>query len=126
MVMNDVFWISFGAIFGANLRYFVNRLSLKYLSPSFPYGTLIVNITGSFIIGFFLAWILEKVMIDPKWRLMIAIGFCGSYTTFSTFSYEIYSLLEKSAYELAIMNFISNNLLSISACILGIALARAL
>lgn len=124
--MNDTFWISIGAIIGANLRYYVNRFSLRYLSADIPYGTLIVNITGSFILGFFLAWTLERVEVDPRWRSFVAIGFCGAYTTFSSFSYETYRLLEQSDYALAAMNFICNNLFSLLAVIAGISLARAL
>ncbi|MFT4059447.1 MAG: fluoride efflux transporter CrcB [Legionella sp.] len=124
--MRDVFFISLGAILGANLRYFVNRFSLRYLSPDIPLGTLIVNLTGSFILGFFLAWTLERVEVDPRWRSFVAVGFCGAYTTFSSFSYETYVFLERSDYGLAAMNFICNNLFSILAVVAGIILARAL
>lgn len=124
--MNDIFWISIGAIIGANLRYYVNRFSIRYLSADIPFGTLIVNITGSFILGFFLAWTMERVEVDPRWRSFVAIGFCGAYTTFSSFSYESYRLLEQSDYALAAMNFICNNLFSLLAVIAGISLARAL
>lgn len=125
-VLNDIFLISFGAIIGANLRYFVNRLSLRYLSADIPYGTLLVNITGSFILGFFLAWTFERVEVDPRWRSFIAIGFCGAYTTFSSFSYETYALVEQSDYALAVMNFICNNLFSLLAVVAGIVVARAI
>lgn len=125
-VLNDIYWISLGAIIGANLRYFVNRLSLRYLSADIPFGTFIVNITGSFILGFFLASTLERIEIDPKWRSFVAVGFCGAYTTFSSFSYETYVLLEQSNYALAAMNFICNNFFSLLAVIAGIMLARAL
>jgi CrcB protein len=124
--LNDFFWISFGAIIGANMRYWVNRLALNYLSPTLPYGTLIINITGSFIIGFFLAWTIERVIIDPKWRLFIAIGFCGSYTTFSSYSYETFKLLEEGSYAFGAMNFIFNNLFSLLATVAGIMIARAI
>lgn len=121
-----MFWISFGAVIGANLRYLVNRLCLRYLSADIPFGTLIVNITGSFILGFFLALTLERVEIDPKWRSFVAVGFCGAYTTFSSFSYETFVLVEQSDYALAVMNFICNNLFSLLAVVAGIMLARVL
>lgn len=124
--MNDIFWISCGAILGANLRYYVNRFSQKYLSADIPYGTFIVNLTGSFILGFFLAWTLERVEVDPRWRSFVAIGFCGAYTTFSSYSYETYTLLEQSNYALAVMNFVCNNIFSLLAVIAGIALARTI
>ncbi|AWN72504.1 fluoride efflux transporter CrcB [Legionella anisa] len=124
--MMDFFWISLGAIIGANLRYLVSRFSAKYLSADIPFGTFIVNLTGSFILGFFLALTLDRVEVDPRWRLFVAVGFCGAYTTFSTYSYETYMLLEQSDYGLAALNFICNNLFSLLAVIAGIVLARAI
>ncbi|WP_133136691.1 fluoride efflux transporter CrcB [Legionella rowbothamii] len=124
--MIDILWISMGAVIGANLRYFVNRFSLRYLSSDVPYGTFIVNLTGSFILGFFLAWSLGRVELDPKWRAFVAVGFCGAYTTFSSFSYETYALIEQGDYALAAMNFICNNLFCLIAVIAGVALARVI
>ncbi len=124
--MNDIIWISLGAILGANMRYLVSRTSLVYLSSSIPYGTFIVNITGSFIVGFFLAWSTQRVFIDPRWKLFIVIGFCGAYTTFSSFSYETITLFEQSDYGLATLNFLGNNIFCLLATVAGIALARAI
>jgi len=124
--VKDVIWIAVGAIFGANLRYAVNRLALKHLSASIPYGTLIVNVTGSFILGFFLAWTSERVMADPRWRALVAIGFCGAYTTYSSYSYETVVLLEQGHYGLATMNFLANNVLALAGVVAGMILARAL
>lgn len=122
--MIDILWISLGAILGANLRYFVNRLSLKYLSPDLPFGTFIVNVTGSFILAFFMVWALQRVMVDPKWRLFLAVGFCGAYTTFSSFSYETFVLIEQGNYGYALLNFLANNLFCLLAAIAGFVLAR--
>ena len=121
----DLLWISIGAIFGANLRYAVSRLALKYLSASVPYGTLIVNVSGSFILGFFLAWTAERVLADPHLRLLVAVGFCGAYTTYSSYGFETVALLEQGHYGLATANFFANNLLSLLAVIAGMMLARA-
>jgi len=125
-VWKDVLWISLGAIVGANLRYAVSRLALKHLSPSVPYGTLIVNVTGSFALGFFLAWTTERVLADPRWRLLVAVGFCGAYTTYSSYSFETFGMIEQGHYGLAAANFVFNNLLCLVAVIAGVALARAL
>src|SRR5262249_9519929 len=68
-------WISVGALFGANLRYFLARMVTRYSDAAFPYGTLIINVSGSLILGFFLVWTTERVLADPLWRLLIAVGF---------------------------------------------------
>ena len=122
----DIALISLGAVVGANLRYAVNRLALKYLSASVPYGTLIVNVTGSFVLGFFLAWTTERVLANPHWRTLVAVGFCGAYTTYSSYGFETVALLEQGHYGLATANFLANNVLSLLAVIAGMALARAL
>ena len=122
--MTDIFWISLGAVVGANLRFMVGNWATHALSPSLPYGTLIVNTTGSFILGFFLIWISERVLADPHWRLLIAVGFCGAYTTFSSYSFETLKLLEGSNYAAAAGNFLANNLLAFFAVLCGAIVAR--
>ena len=122
----DIALISLGAVIGANLRFAVNRLALKYLSASVPYGTLIVNVTGSFMLGFFLAWTTERVLANPHWRSLVAVGFCGAYTTYSSYGFETVALLEQGHFGLATANFIANNVLTLLAVVAGMALARAL
>ena len=122
--MIDVLWISLGAIVGANLRYFVSTWAMNVLSPSLPLGTLIINTTGSFILGYFLVWTSERVLVDPHWRLLVAIGFCGAYTTFSSYSFETLKLIEGGHYSIAIVNFMANNLLALLAVLGGAVLAR--
>ena len=124
--MRAYFWVSLGALFGANLRYFVSRLAAKLLSPNFPYGTLIINVTGSFILGLFLIWTTERVLADPKWRWLIAIGFCGSYTTFSSYAFETIALFEQGHWTLFALNILTNNLLCLAAVLAGAAIARAI
>ena len=124
VLWKDVLWITLGAVIGANLRYAVNRLALNFLSASVPYGTLIVNVTGSLILGFFLVWTSERVLADPYWRLLIAVGFCGAYTTFSSYSFETFAMLEQGHYVLATANFVANNLLCLAGVLAGAALAR--
>jgi CrcB protein len=119
-------WISLGAIVGASSRYFVGRLVARAVTASFPYGTLLINVTGSFILGLFLVWSTERVLPDPHWRLLIAIGFCGSYTTFSSYAYESFSLFEQGHYLLFAYNVLANNLLCLSGVLAGAMLARSL
>ena len=124
--MLDFLAISVGAVVGANLRYWMSRYTLRELGPAFPYGTLTINVLGSFVLGFFLAWTSERVLVDPRWRLLIAVGFCGGYTTFSSYAYETVALFEQGQWALMGVNFLANNLLACVAVIAGMALARVL
>ncbi len=124
--MQAVLWISLGAIAGANARYFLSRWAAKALNPAFPYGTLVINVTGSLLLGFFLIWTSERVLADPRWRLMIAIGFCGAYTTFSSYAFETMYYFEQGHWALFAANILANNLLSLAAVLGGAALARAI
>jgi fluoride exporter len=120
-------WISLGAVLGASLRFFVARLSSRLVGASFPTaGTLFINITGSFLLGLFLVWTTERVLADPRWRLFIAIGFCGSYTTFSSYAFETMAYFEQGQWLLFGSNILANNLLCLAAVLAGAALARAL
>lgn len=123
--MQAVFWISLGAVAGANARYFLSRWAARSLSPAFPYGTLIINITGSLILGFFLFWTSERVLVDPRWRFLIAIGFCGAYTTFSSYAFETMFYFEQGHWALFAVNLLANNILCLAAVLAGAALARA-
>jgi len=124
--MADALLISLGAIVGANLRFLVSRLAAKYISASLPWGTLIINVSGSFILGFFLVWTSERVLADPRWRALVAVGFCGAYTTFSSYSYETFGLFEQGHYSLAAWNFVANNALSLTGVVAGAILARVI
>jgi CrcB protein len=114
------------AIVGANFRYLLSRLAAKELGSAFPYGTLFINIVGSFIVGFFLVWTTERVLVDPRWRLLVVIGFCGSFTTFSSYAFETMAYFEQGQYALMLTNILSNNLLCLGAALAGMALARVL
>jgi CrcB protein len=118
--------ISVAAIVGANLRFFLSRLAAKEFGPVFPYGTLIINIVGSFIVGFFIIWTSERVLLDSRWRLLVVVGFCGSFTTFSSYAFETMSYFEQGQWGLMLTNFLSNNLLCLGGALAGMALARAL
>ena len=124
--MLDFLAISAGAIAGANLRYWMSRYALRVLGPVFPYGTLAINVLGSFVLGFFLMWTTERVIADPRWRLLIAVGFCGGFTTFSSYAYETMAFFEQGQWTLMAANFLANNLLSCAAVLAGMALARVL
>lgn len=124
--MNDILVISVGAILGANARWIISRFAARVLSPVFPYGTLFINVSGSFIVGFFMIWATERVLLDPRWRLLVVVGFCGAFTTFSSFAFETMAYFEQGQWLLMSANFLSNNLLCLAAALAGMALARAL
>jgi CrcB protein len=124
--VNDIFIISLGAIVGANARWIISRYAAKVLTPVFPFGTLFINVAGSFIVGFFMIWATERVLIDPRWHLLIVVGFCGAFTTFSSFAFETVAYFEQGQWLLLLANFASNNLLCLAAALAGIALARAI
>lgn len=116
--------VSAGAIVGANLRYVVSRYAAKVLGPVFPYGTLIINVVGSFIVGWFMIWTTERVLVDPRWRLLIVVGFCGGFTTFSSYAFETIAYFEQGQWLLMVTNFLTNNLLCLAAVLAGMVLAR--
>jgi len=124
--LNDLLIISLGAVFGANARWIISRFAARILGPVFPYGTLFINVTGSFIVGFFMIWSTQRVLLDPRWRLLIVVGFCGAFTTFSSFAYETMAYVEQGQWLLLFTNFVSNNLLCLAAALGGMALARVL
>jgi CrcB protein len=118
--------ISVGAILGANLRYFVAQYVAKMIPSSFPFGTLIINISASFILGAFLIWTTERVLVDPRWRLFVAVGFCATYSTYSSYAFETFALFEKGQFMLALWNILATNVVCFIAVMLGAALARIL
>jgi len=122
----DFLAISLGAVIGANLRYWMSRGAVRLLGPVFPYGTLVINVLGSFVVGFFVVWTTERAVVDPRWRLLVVIGFCGGYTTFSSYAYETMAFFERGQWLLMTTNFLSNNLLACGAAVAGMALARVL
>ena len=124
--MKDFLAISVAAIVGANLRYLLSRFAARELGPVFPYGTLGINLVGSFIVGFFVVWTTERALVDPRWRLLVIVGFCGSFTTFSSYAYETMSYFETGQWGLMLANIFSNNLLCLGGALAGMAAARAL
>jgi CrcB protein len=125
-MVKDFLAISVAAIVGANLRYLLSRLAAMELGSVFPYGTLFINIVGSFIVGFFVIWTTERALVDPRWRLLVVIGFCGSFTTFSSYAFETMAYFEQGQWGLMLANVLTNNVLCLSGALAGMALARVL
>ena len=117
-------WIALGAVVGASARYFLSGYIARSFASSFPYGTLIINITGSLVLGFFLVLASERMLLDVRWRWLIAIGFCGSYTTFSSYAFETFALVEQGQWLMVAWNVVASNALCLVSVLLGAALAR--
>jgi CrcB protein len=111
--------VSFGAALGGGLRYWFSGFVYKFIPATFPYGTLIINVIGSFILGVVMFYLNEKELISHEVRLFLTVGFCGGFTTFSTFSYETINLIKDAQYMGAALNVI----LSVALSLLGIFLA---
>ena len=119
-------WIALGAVVGASARYFVSGYIARTFATTFPYGTLFINVTGSLLLGFFLILASERMLLDPRWRFLIAIGFCGSYTTFSSYAFETFAYLEQGQWLLVAVNLVASNALCLAAVMAGAAIARGL
>ena len=120
--MLGVLLVALGGGIGSAARYLVGGWFASRFGPAFPYGTFVINVTGSFIIGFFLAFAQERVSLSPYWRLFFAVGFVGGYTTFSTFEYETIRLLEGNEVLLSTVYAFGSLFIGGLAAIGGIAL----
>ena len=116
--------ISLGGVLGANARYLLGNWVAARYGTSFPYGTMLINVSGSFVIGFFLVLITERFVVHPNWRLFFAVGFLGAYTTFSTFSFESVALIQGGSWLLSLANMVGSVALGLVAVLAGMALAR--
>ena len=117
-MLNYIF-VSAGAAIGGALRYGISSYIQRHISVIFPYGTLVVNVVGTFILGIIMFYLNEKELIGNEFRLFLTVGFCGGFTTFSTFSYETLTLFRDSEFGLAIYNV----LLNVVLCLVGIYLS---
>jgi CrcB protein len=124
--VDRVLLISAGAILGANARYWLGDWAAQKWGTAFPYGTMIINVTGSLLLGLFMTLATERFAIDPRWRYLFAVGFLGAYTTFSTYSYESYNLLARGQWGLGLLNAFGSTLVGVAGVGLGVFLARLL
>ena len=118
--------VALGGAGGSVLRYGLARLAASYLGPTTVMGTFIVNVTGSFLLGLFIALALEKASLSGNLRALVAVGFLGGYTTFSTLSLESVRLVEDGELLRAAASILGNLVLGLAAAYIGLLLGRAL
>ena len=116
--------VGLGGALGSVARYLLGTLIQTRTTGTFPVATLIINVSGSLLLGFLMQFGLETRSVSPEMRLFLTTGFCGGYTTFSTFSYETVVLLQAGAYLRAGLYMLSSVFLSLTGTILGIAGAK--
>ncbi|UTM57276.1 fluoride efflux transporter CrcB [Photobacterium sp. CCB-ST2H9] len=112
-------YVAFGGAFGACARYLIAELSVVLFGRGFPYGTLAVNVIGSFIMGLLMSALNQGMIEASPWRPILGLGFLGALTTFSTFSMDNVVLLQHGEYAKMTLNLLLNVFLSISACFIG-------
>jgi CrcB protein len=117
--------VALGGAGGSVLRYGVGRMAVAYLGPATVMGTFVVNVTGSFALGFFMGLALERTIIPVNLRSLLAVGFLGGYTTFSTLTFESLRLVDDGQLFRAAISVLGNVLLGLAAAYLGILLGRA-
>jgi fluoride exporter len=119
-------WICVGGAFGSGARYLLSGWVLEQLGPAFPFGTLAVNVTGSFLVGALMFLGVEAGMLSPTLRLTLATGVMGGFTTYSTFSFETMRYLQDGAWTLALLNVLVTVVVCLVACFLGWGVAQLL
>lgn len=119
-----LFYVAIGSALGGVSRYLLGGLIQRLLDTTFPAGTLFVNISGSFLLGAILRYAVDTPSLTPEVRALLTIGFCGGYTTFSTFSYETVAVLKDGEWTRACLYVAASVLLSLLGTFLGFALAR--
>jgi CrcB protein len=121
-MIKNILLIGLGGGLGSIARYATSQLALKYLSSSIPYGTFIANILGSLLIGILLGFLLENP--SQTFKLLLVTGFCGGYTTFSTFTYENLSFLQNGQIGMFLLYALGSIALGLLAVFVGFSLAK--
>jgi CrcB protein len=119
-----IWYVALGSAAGGVLRYLLGGWVQERAGTSFPVQTLLINVTGSLLLGFLQRYALETTAISAEVRTLLTIGFCGGFTTFSTFSFETVRMLEDGDWRHAALYIVLSVALSVGAAVVGIALAR--
>jgi CrcB protein len=122
--MSRLFWVCLGGALGTGARYLVSIWAPRALGASFPYGTLAVNVVGSFLLGAIMHVGLTTSLLSPTLRLVLTTGVMGGFTTYSTFNHETLEYVREGALALAALNVAATLLLCLLAGALGLVFAR--
>ena len=121
----DYVWVGIGGGIGAIARFFVGKKVVEQWGSSFPYATLLINISGAIVIGFLMTLLVERSITDSFWRTLLVVGFLGGYTTFSSYTWEAMHLFEEGRVGAALAYIGLSNVVGLGCCAIGIILARA-
>jgi len=124
--MTKILLLGAAGFAGTLARYFLQGVVQANAGSAFPFGTLAVNVSGCFILGFVNGLLTDRFLLDPRWRLCFTIGFCGAFTTFSTLVFETAQLAGDREFFLAALNVLASLAVGFAFLWLGIVLARAL
>ncbi|CAN5884152.1 N/A [soil metagenome] len=116
-------WVALGGALGATGRYLVSTFAVERWGVAFPYGTLFVNVAGSLLLGVVAGIFARGTGLPDSVRLLVGVGFCGAFTTFSTFAVETVGLAERPSLSSALLNLALNNVLCLLAAFAGLRLA---
>ena len=122
--METLLIIGLGAFVGANLRYWLSGWAADNLGRAFPWGTLIINFSGSVVLAIFTSWAASRAGLDPRVRLLVAIGFCGGYTTYSTYANESVALMQAGNWLAAAGYILGTNAICIAGVIVGLIVGK--
>lgn len=125
-MLRTIFIVGTGGFIGSIMRYLVQFYIEKVMSSSFPLGTLIANILGSFIIGVVFALAEKGDLMSSEWRIFLTVGICGGFTTFSAFAYNNMIMIKENSFFQLFLNIGSNLFFGILAVYIGIILVRAI
>lgn len=124
--MKQILAIAAGGGLGSVLRFWMSGWVSNMLGRGFPYGTLVVNVSGSLLMGFLYVLLVDKFNASAEWRAVLLIGLLGGFTTFSSFSMETFQLLEAGEIVRAFMNIVLSVAVCVAATWLGVIVARQL
>ena len=123
--MTNLLWVAAGGAIGASLRHLSGMAALRIMGPAFPWGTLFVNVLGSLIMGFFIAWMTKRTGTSPELRLFVATGILGGFTTFSAFSLDLANMVERGAMGSAFSYILASVVISFAAVFIGLWFGRS-